>query len=905
MSFGKFIFSVSILVLLVHFSAFSQRDTVSINKVVEKAQKLSQQRPVEKVHIHFDKPYYAVGDTMWFKAYLASNFNQPSAISKVVYLDVVNAGDSLIQTLRLPVKNSVAEGNLVLSPETYKEGNYQVRAYTRWMYNQGNDSFFSKTITIGNTLNKDVFTNIDFRGETRDKVSRFYAKVQFQDDKGKPLAGKKVSWTLLANFDPLDKGRGVTDANGYLVVSSTLKNSISKGRLETVIAMDDSRQVTKTFPLKSIFNAPDIQFFPEGSRLIGGVVSNVAFKAIKTNGLGIDVKGTVVDNTGSTVCSFASQHLGMGMFTFTPDVEKTYKAEVTFADGSKNTYELPKPRTSSIGISVDNSKPDSLYLRLAASPSYVERHQNELFYVVGRSGNVICYAAQIRLQNQIYTASIPKDKFPQGIAQLTLLTPTGSPMSERIVFIQHPNLPTIELNSDKPAYATRQKVRMNISAKYPSQVAAGNYSLSVVDESKVPFNEDAETSIFSSLLLSSELKGYIEKPNYYFHHVNAKKISDLDLLMLSQGYRSYSYRDILEDKVPPVTFMPEEGIEITGTLRMLSGMPVNKGTVQFIVPDKNISVSTQTDADGRFRFTNLVFPDSCKAILSARNNVNARNLMIMVDGEAFPSILPNVNEPDEIANIDSVLHPYLQNSKKVYRTSVVLNEVVIKAKPTPKVTHADYPALSGLSTVPDQLISGDRFKGCPVLLDCLKGGVLGLTFVDENFYVNRDYNAGSRVPVQVFLNGMPVDANNLNSVNSAEVESVEVFLKDDLGTVNRTYNTNGVLVVNMKKQPKGTPMKISDLKELLPQSNFLNFSPLGYAKAKQFYSPKYAVRQSGPVTNDLRSTIYWNPTINTDATGKAFVEFFNADGRGPYRAVIEGMDKEGNLFRTIYHYQVK
>lgn len=182
---------------------------------------------------------------------------------------------------------------------------------------------------------------------------------------------------------------------------------------------------------------------------------------------------------------------------------------------------------------------------------------------------------------------------------------------------------------------------------------------------------------------------------------------------------------------------------------------------------------------------------------------------------------------------------------------------------------------------------------------------MGMTFSEENFYISRDYNSGSRVPVQVFLNGMPVDAINLSSVNSAEVESVEIFLRDDLGTVNRLYNTNGVLVVNTKKAPKGTPIKLSELQEMLPQSNLVNFNPMGYQKARQFYSPKYAVAKSGVVTNDLRSTIYWNPFVNTDATGKASVEYYNADGKGPYKAVIEGIDKDGNLFRNVYRYTVK
>lgn len=905
MNFLKFILSLSIFTFIIHFSAFSQSDTISINTIVEKAQKLSTDYPSEKVYLHFDKPYYAVGDTIWFKAYITSSLNLPSQLSKVVYADMINNRDSLIATIRLPVTNSVAAGNFTLSAMNYKQGNYRIRAYTRWMYNRGNESFFSKTITIGNTLNKHLTTHISLKGDSTARGSRLNARIQYKDENGKPYTERKVNWKVVSNFETVDKGRSVTDQNGYLTITSNLKNPIHKGNIETDIAVSPDQLINSSFSLKSAFNTSDIQFFPEGGRLIAGISSAVAFKAIKTDGLGTGARGTVVDNAGNTVCSFSSQHLGMGTFTLIPDGDKTYKANVVFADGSSTSYDLPRPRASGIAISVNNSNPESLSIRIAASQPYLERHQGEHFYLIARNGDVVCYAAQTTLNNQIYSASIPKEKLPPGIVQITLFTSTGSPVSERIAFIIHQNAPSVSLSTDRPVYASRQKVKLNISAQYPSQPIEGNYSVSVVDESKVPVDEDSETTILSSLLLSSELKGYVEQPNYYFNHISDKKIADLDVLMLTQGYRSYSYRDLLEDKYPQINFLPEQGVEISGTLRYKSGMPVNKGTMQFIVPGKNISVSTVTDAEGKFKFKDLVFPDSSKAILSARSNVSSRNMMIMVDGEAFPAVAPDVNSAGDVINIDSTLNAYLQNSKKVYRTAIVLNEVVIRAKSTPKPSHTDYPALSGLSMMPDQLITGDRFKGCPTLLDCLKSGTMGLIYTDENFYVNRDYNSGSRIPVQVFLNGMPVDANNLTSVNPAEVESVEVFLKDDLGTVNRVYNTNGVLVVNMKKAPKGTPMKLSDLQELLPKSDVVNFTPMGYQIPRQFYSPKYEVHKSGPQTNDLRSTIYWNPLVITDNTGKTSVEFYNADGKGPYRAVIEGIDKEGNIERFVYRYTVK
>ena len=908
MGFRKKLFFLAVLFMgILPFSAFSQFDTVAIKTIIEKTQKLAEQHPAEKVYLHFDKPYYAVGDTIWFKAYLTTTLNIPSPLSKVVYVDIISERDSLVRTIRLPVSSGAASGNFTLAQQNFKEGNYRVRAYSSWMLNFGDAYFFNKVIPVGNTLNKNVYSNITFSGRETDKAANLEAKIAYKDQNGKPLANKKVNWRIVSKYQTIGKGKGVTDQNGFLTLSSTadLKDSLALGQLETDIELTDQRPVTKAFSLAKAFNKPDLQFFPEGGRLIAGITSKVGFKAIKSDGLGIEVKGVVTDNTGKTVAEFESHHLGMGQFSFIPESGKTYSASVTYADGSKASVNLPKLRTSGIVLAVNNTGAENVVVSILSSDSYLERHKGEVFSLVARTNGAVAYAAQVRLQNTVYSANVPKSKFPPGVSEFTLFTPTGSAVSERIVFIQPAGTHTVRLSSDRQEYTVKQKVKMNIATTAPEKPAAGTYSLSVIDETKVPYSEDNETSILSTLLLTSDLKGYVERPNYYFHKVDEKKIAHLDLLMLTQGYRAFDYRDILEDKSPPVLYFPEQGIQISGTLRMFSGLPVNKGTIQFLIPDKNYSVSTQTDAEGKFRFTNLVFTDSTNVILSARSNPNSKNMIITVDGLALPTVTPNYNSPDEIVNLDSTLNPYLQNSKRQYRTSVVLEEVEVRGRVTPKASHRDYPTFSGLGSMADQTISADRLTSCPILFNCLRAGVMGLVFADENFYVSRDYNQGSRVPVQIFVGDMPVDANYLNTVNTQEVESVEVFLRDQLGTINRTYNTNGVLIVHMKKKPKGTSVSLSQLEEILPKSNIINFTPMGYQKARQFYSPKYDVAKGGPIVNDLRTTIYWNPMIVPDAEGKANVEFFNADGRGSYKAVIEGLDAEGNLYRTIYRYSVK
>ena len=100
----------------------------------------------------------------------------------------------------------------------------------------------------------------------------------------------------------------------------------------------------------------------------------------------------------------------------------------------------------------------------------------------------------------------------------------------------------LSVNTDKKAYAARQLVKMTVNAKSDNVPVEGNFSISVINESKVPSDENQETTLLSSFLLSTELKGYIENPNYYFNQNNDKKLADLDVLMLTQGYNISIYQ---------------------------------------------------------------------------------------------------------------------------------------------------------------------------------------------------------------------------------------------------------------------------------------------------------------------------------------------------------------------------
>ncbi len=898
---NRILFIILTLLAVSNFSNAQEKPAIPINTAVENVQKFFTVYPVEKIHLHFDKPYYAVGDTLWFKTYLNTNlFNYDP--SKVAYVEILNSRDSLMQTLRVPLKDGAGKGQLVLDPQFWSQDNYRVRAYTKWMMNFDMGYFFNKVIPIGDAINKKLGSDVSFEPDG----NKTKAILQFRNRQGELLSRKKLTWEANDGWDPFDKGKGETDALGRVIVSlsNKEKEKFKNGRL--VIKLEDGETLVGQYPLRNAIWEADVQFFPEGGDLISGISKKVAFKAVNSTGLGLKVKGKIIDSKKQEVASFEDLGLGMGSFNLVPISGEAYKAVVTFDNGEQKTYDLPAVVDNKVNVVFAKQEGEFINLGIVTNDSHFQTVQNKPFYVFGQLNGHLVYAAQASMKSAAVSIRIPIKELPNGIVQITLLSPDGEPLSERLVFIQPQKLIDIQVKTDKDSYARKDLVKMKLNVNSPVDSLIGNYSVSVIDESKVPFNDDNDRTIVSSMLLTSDLKGYVEKPNYYFNEKNTNRIEALDALMMTQGFRRFDYKQLVQGKLPQVRFMPEQGITLSGILRLNTGRPQPNGGLLLTIPGAAIKKDTYTDNNGVFKFENLVFQDSLKATINARGNDNFRNLVINMDQTFYPEI--DQNSPyfsAGIQNIDQNMSAYLDNSKKEFRTSILIDEVVVTATQEKKQSSKDFSALSGLS-MPDHRIEGNRLQGCNVLSMCLNTLLTGITY-DVNtlkYYVTRNYNQGSRVPVQFFLNGMPIDEPSLNSITIAEIEGIEIFLRDDLGTVRNIYQNDGVVSIITKKEKKQPRMTAAQIEAMLPKSNVVELHPLGYVKQRAFYTPKYATPESKN-TNDYRTTVYWNPEIRVDKNGEIDLEFYNADGTGKYKVVVEGNDVQGNVGRKVYYYNVK
>ena len=920
------------------------KDTVGA--VLDKMKRFLTAHQTEKAYLQFDKPCYAAGDTIYFKAYLASGErHEPSAISGVLHVELIGPDSKVGQSIKLQVAHGVAWGDFAL-PDTLAPGNYRVRAYTRWMLNDGAGAFFEETLPVG-----------------------------------------------------------------------SLRHTIAPG---------NARIPENAVPGSRAGLKADISFLPEGGTMVNGIRSKVAFKAVGAGGLGVPVKGVVMDSDNKEISSFASAHLGMGYFYLSPQEGKTYRAKLTYADGSDSTIDLPKAKEKGIVLTVNNDSIATAPVRIEASKALYQEEKNKeyslLIWSGGKAVTVPC-----KLDSTVITMDILKRMLHTGISTITLFSPENEPLCERLIFVQNYDQLNLDVSTDKSSYNKRDKVNISLLAKNRADsLVSGHFSVSVTDESKVPADENGETTIMSSLLLTSELKGHIEQPNYYFNNITGKKLGELDLVMLTNGYRRFQWKQLLHNAYPPIAYQPENSLEIKGIATTPGGRVIVNGTVSLIAPQGGPVLTEKTDENGNFTFRNLAFADSTKFIVQAVNAKGRDNTQIIykVEKDEVPVMgqeYATRTLTEQQLQADTAPQTYMQSSEKRQEelnrlgkgTGRYLKGVTIKDKKKIKdvsismvpeaaadeVVHGDQIIYGGALSVRLMTLlhkvkwtqDGLFFKpgGMMVIVDGVEGTVDQVRTDDvaavevlnpPNSYIygpparegaliittkhavgqadtlrshkvrslrevkikgiKRDDNypssslvgpghadqvihakdidnmggmLGDRlngklrsIPIH---NGVPyflkqpmaiyVDNNkiaNLNDLNPSDIETVEV-LKFANASIYGMNGGNGVIVITTRQGKALAP-------DNLVSTGFLPLTVSGFYKAREFYSPKYDVPASN-ATRDLRTTIFWNPELVTDKSGHVSFDYYNSDGPGTYRVVVEGMDEKGNIGRKVYRYKVE
>ena len=658
-------------------------------------------------------------------------------------------------------------------------------------------------------------------------------------------------------------------------------------------------------------------FYPEGGHLILGKPNRVAFKVTDDTGLGVDAQGTM---DGDRI-SFNTVHDGMGQFTFTPT---SRRSTVTITvDGKSKSFTLPSAEPAGVALQVTPCGNDSISISLDGTPELADM---TLGLALTCRGEIVDFCT-IETGSSLIETVRSMSGIPEGVCRLNLFDSEGTLYASRAIYHHSQVLrtPLLEVYSDKESYDPFEKINL----RFKLLDGQGNpyrdrFCLSVRDSrsQKNPLVDDLRTS----LLLSSDLRGFIENPSWYFDSDDTQKETALDLLMMVQGWERYDWQTITGQKEFRERHRMEKMLTLNGWVINSSGKKPMEGieVLAAIMPtDKTLSetYTYKTDSSGYFGFDiGAEFYDKAKFTIDAhatKKKLMGPSARIRLDRSLVPAIRPYL--PQE----------YVFTSKSSYRSKKAA-QVVDDGLPTlvnedtglllPDVDieeermYIDYFTFTSYDVVKDVEIDLDKGDYSTDLAGYLLDKGYDLYFNDSGevasingfspfFYVHNSqkckYTGVFEVP---------------GTIDSKDIKSVIVFdrpmylsniiqqcplyrdtpfylqLMDQVATDTLFENSmmsRRILVDVLVKEDH----QLSTKDELYKINKRITTVD-GYSRPYEFYAPEYP---NGPVLGDVdyRRTLYWNPNVITDSIGQANVEFYNSSITKHFSVEAAGITPSG------------
>jgi TonB-dependent SusC/RagA subfamily outer membrane receptor len=611
----------------------------------------------------------------------------------------------------------------------------------------------------------------------------------------------------------------------------------------------------------------DVQFFPEGGELIDNIPTKVAFKAINGLGEGIDVKGAVYNKEDQKITEFNSLHKGMGFFWLEPKGKMKYYALI---ENDNEKFDLPEVMEHGAIMSIDNSDENDVAIELKANLSEtVDPNAAELI-LIGHTRGDVKHAEVFSVANLPLEINVTKDKFRSGVTHFTLFNDRSQPVAERLIFIDKEDDLHFRVEQNM-SNSFDQQASFDINAvDSEGRAVRSNLSVSVKTNNRPEELNTFDGNIKTTMLLTSDIRGYVEEPTYYFSQAeNAKKA--LDILLLTQGWRRFNWENIIAGNFPEISNPRETGIALTGRItRQFFSIPYANSRVELYVMDEyNDVFTTYSDDDGYFKFDNLNYRDTINLEIYAYKPNGKRNLVIELEEGNLPDVELEKLNYDRFVASKGIARYKLEAQKKQSQTEEDDDEF---EQPEHHKIHGD----------PDYVVTADQIpSGYSNLFDVLKGRVPGLA-VSGNSINIRGVNSImlSNEPLYL-LDGVPIDASGVSGINPQDVDRIEI-LSGPSSAIYGSRGANGVIAIYTKR---GKFMK----------KGFLDFQMLGYYTPKEFYQPKFSNYNSVNEFRNANPTIFWEPDIRTTVGGSASVSFKIPEFEFPMQIEIEGVSYDGKV----------
>lgn len=600
----------------------------------------------------------------------------------------------------------------------------------------------------------------------------------------------------------------------------------------------------------------ELQFFPEGGDLIYGVESKIGVKAVDLNGNGIDFRGKVFDDQDNEVVGVQSYHMGMGLMVLRPENDHTYYAKV---DGMALPVALPKPKVDGYALKVvNNITQKNILFEIRTNLSAPD---NQLTIVVQCRGRLL-YSTTSTIASGELNGAIPRLAFLTGVNHITIFDRNRLPVAERLFYVDREEALKVKTVLSDTVLGRRKKVSLDIQIREKNgEPVKALLSVAATDDSQLKLDGNIET-IASYLLLNSDIRGTVQSPGYYFNASNKDRFEALDILMLTQGWRRFVWKRIVENEPVKAEFKMEKGFHITGIMRRTyTNKPVPFGKVSFLSKDfKTIFGAIETDAKGRFRVPDIQIQGASEILFQGEFKKMRTDVWFDFDTvQMIPSMHPRICPPlgsmmefERTFINKGITRRNIDERFNIEREVTLLDEVVILGKKIPTTPRekmqAEGHGYKRTIKIEDQAWANHPFQH-------LRGKVTGL--------------GDCHRPIRIFWDGVEIfwlfelsskDANSVGEIDTA-CDLIAFWTRPGSYTKSAT-----------------------------------SYMLKGYQPVREFYSPNYNIHLSEHEKEDYRVTLDWQPDIRTDEMGNAKVEFYTSDNVTAVSINVEGISSKGIPF---------
>ncbi len=635
----------------------------------------------------------------------------------------------------------------------------------------------------------------------------------------------------------------------------------------------------------------DLQFLPEGGHCTSDVTNSIAYKIINCEGIGLMIRGEIVNSKNEIINTFKSNQFGIGKFELLMKTGENYTARYTL-NGKDFETDLPISSPLGFAISLNNYTTKLItYLTLKTNKHTLTKEAGKTYYIVIHQNNKSSIInLEIDKLDLNHVIPIDNRRLPIGVNTITVFNDKLQPMLERLVF-NYREGDYIKINLTSKTIRN-DSIPIHINLKDKSKAAfSSNISVSILPGETESLSTNR--NIISAMYIDPYINGELENANYYFEDVDRIKSFHLDLTLLTQGWSKYKW-DHIKKGAQNLIIPFDKGVTINGTINEDLD-PRSKYKIQMFSLVNNINETRSIGEDKGFNFENYFIQDSTKVHFSVFKNgekITQPKLYARVLNKDRSSL----NQIFELAKSCSIIEYNKVNEIVTYADIDFNGEVLdtinlfskkgVKQKKRENVLKDIGNAYSrGIKVGPDQE------RTYPYIIDIINAN--GFTARND---VGR-ITIFNRQPVSILASNSPlliVDGINfgrdyqvLTSMRTNEIDEI-YFNKLGLGYGSR--GAAGVIRIYLKKN-----LGVLSDNSLARYANSLLVSG-GFANQKEFYSPLFYNKSSNLF--NAYGAIDWQPKLISDKNGDIQFKIKNPNV-DKLLFVIEGFSVNGKLISEI------